>query len=584
MKMINNMNIRLKLLVITLPLMICLVVSVIFAGAQTYHAKEKSSDMYYDTLYKVNLKLANADRDFYQAMLGASYYYDFVNGFSSLSGDELTEQKEAKLSEYKTNIVQAEERFGDAVGIAKKEKKLYKGFKSENGLTFEQNAEEFYKLFDEMKAAFDVEANTGDWTKFNMLSAQAREYLDHIQDITESWSKSERNELDSYINNNVAASGILFFAVIAGIGILVFVIVVCLTRSLRRVSASVDRLTQGDLTVTFPENISKDETGKIEQGVKNLSEKLGDIIGKAKKISVELTESGKDLSSSAMSVAQVSEQVTASVDEISKGAVSQSMNVNESLNTTEDIGHNIEDISISVKDMDSFAQSMKRSCDKAMDALDELIRQNATVLNMVNEIGKTIVSTNESTQAISLFTQTITDIASETNLLSLNASIEAARAGEAGKGFAVVAGEIRNLADQSKNSADEIQLIVDRLLEDSASSVKVLERLNGSFSNQSRQLDSTKRDMITMSEHVNSVKNTSAGISDRVNALAVSKNELIDVVENLSAISEENASLTEETNAVMQELNATFTLISESAKQLLNISGELSDTISYFNV
>jgi methyl-accepting chemotaxis protein len=438
--------------------------------------------MYYDTLYKVNLKLSNADRDFYQAMLGASYYYDFVNGFSSLSGDELTEQKEAKLSEYKTNIVQGEERFGDAVVIAKKEKKLYKGIKSENGLTFEQNEEEFYKLFDEMKAAFDVEANTGDWTKFNMLFTQAREYLDYIQDITESWSKSERNELDSSINNNVAVSGILFFALIAGIGILVFVIVVCLTRSLRRVSASVDRLAQGDLTVTFAENISKDETGKIEQGVMNLSEKLGDIIGKAKKISVELTESGKDLSSSAMSVAQVSDQVTASVDEISKGAVSQSMNVNESLNTTEDIGRNIEDISISVKDMDSFAQSMKSSCDKAMDALDELIRQNATVLNMVNEIGKTIVSTNESTQAISLFTQTITDIASETNLLSLNASIEAARAGEAGKGFAVVATEIGQLSQSTAQEIDKVNEITTRVMKNveelSKESMDVLEFIN----------------------------------------------------------------------------------------------------------
>ena len=232
--------------------------------------------------------------------------------------------------------------------------------------------------------------------------------------------------------------------------------------------------------------------------------------------------------------------------------------------------------------MDEFAGDMQKSCNKAMDALELLITQSHEVTESVKEIGDTINSTNESANSISSFTKAITDIASQTNLLSLNASIEAARAGEAGKGFAVVAQEISNLAEQSRVSAEEIKSIVQTLLEESASSVAVLEKLNESFGHQSVQLDSTKADMEIMSENVEKVKLRSDNISERVNALAEAKNQLVGIITDLSAISEENAASTEETNASMQELNTTFTVISDSAAKLQIIAEDLTETMAYF--
>jgi methyl-accepting chemotaxis protein len=219
-----------------------------------------------------------------------------------------------------------------------------------------------------------------------------------------------------------------------------------------------------------------------------------------------------------------------------------------------------------------------------MDALDKLIRQSNEVTRSVKDIGDTINSTNESAKTISEFTQAITDIATQTNLLSLNASIEAARAGDAGRGFAVVADEIRQLADQSSNSADKIKGIVEKLLADSASSVSVLEKLNESFGIQEEQLDMTRTNMETMSGNVANVKSTSEHISDRIQSLNDAKNGLMEIISDLSAISEENAASTEETNASMEELNATFTMISESANRLQTLASELEDTVSYFKV
>ncbi len=83
MKTLNNLSIKLKLLVLTVPLIVCVIAAVIFAGVQINNMEEVTH-VYYDVLYNINSSLVNADRDFYQSLLGATQYYDIVNGFSSM--------------------------------------------------------------------------------------------------------------------------------------------------------------------------------------------------------------------------------------------------------------------------------------------------------------------------------------------------------------------------------------------------------------------------------------------------------------------------------------------------------------------
>ncbi len=358
------------------------------------------------------------------------------------------------------------------------------------------------------------------------------------------------------------------------------------SKLMKEIADNVDTLAGGNLTLTVdPALISRsDELGIIAEGVQNLDEKLKDVIGKSRHASDEVDKQSTELADSSAQASQASDQVTDAITEISKGAVSQAESVEGAVSDTDEIGKNIENITGDVKEMDRYAEEMKNACDKAMEALEQLIRQSEEVTVSVKEIGDTINSTNESAKTISEFTQAITDIATQTNLLSLNASIEAARAGDAGRGFAVVADEIRALADQSSESADKIKSIVEKLLADSASSVSVLEKLNESFGVQATQLDSTKNNMETMNGNVKNVKDTSTNISSRVASLNDAKNGLMEIISDLSAISEENAASTEETNASMEELNATFTIISDAASKLQALSAELADSISYFKL
>ena len=586
MKWLNNVSVRAKLLIISVPLAVALIISVVFMGTELSSTEGQMTAVYYDTLYQVNSNLLNADRDFYQAMEAAMQYYDFSKGYTEAPADFAQSMLPGNLADFADNRQQVYDRVTAAEEIACKDADLYNNTKTEDGRSYYDVMVAWRDAMNVWESSYDLESNTGDWEAFHSRFSEARDGLNDLQEITESWASAKHDALTKALQAKVVSIVVVFAILILVLATIIVAVIRGIRIGVKKVTDDLDELANGNLTLEYPDDrdIGKDDIGKITKSAKRLTEKLNEVLGKTRVMSDELTAAGSELAENANQATLASEQVTDAVTEISKGAVAQAESVENAVGNTDDIGRNIETITEDVKGMDNYAAEMKQACDKAMDALDKLIRQSNEVTRSVKDIGDTINSTNESAKTISEFTQAITDIATQTNLLSLNASIEAARAGDAGRGFAVVADEIRQLADQSSNSADKIKGIVEKLLADSASSVSVLEKLNESFGIQEEQLDMTRTNMETMSGNVANVKSTSEHISDRIQSLNDAKNGLMEIISDLSAISEENAASTEETNASMEELNAAFTMISESANRLQTLASDLEDTVSYFKV
>ncbi|MCR4907414.1 MAG: methyl-accepting chemotaxis protein [Lachnospiraceae bacterium] len=396
----------------------------------------------------------------------------------------------------------------------------------------------------------------------------------------------EASDVESHIRSIIA-----LMIIIAVICLVVVVIIGILlykgsAKAMKDIVAAIVSMSRGDLRVEFSqEAINRtDELGTIAESAKNLNSELVKVISSAKGLSGDVTKAGDELSQSAQQASEASNQVTTAVDEISKGAVGQAESVQNSANNTSNIGVDIDGITDNVNELGGYADEMKQACGRAMQALNELLKQNESTVESMKVIDAQIRSTNDAAKNIAEASDLITNISTQTNLLALNASIEAARAGDAGKGFAVVATEIGSLATQSQDATVKINEIVEKLISESDKTVQTVMDLNKAFEKQTEQIESTKNDMNSMQNDVDSVTDSSQHISGRVNTLNDSKNSLISIISDLSAISEENAASTEETNASMEELNATFEVISHSAGELQELAARLNDEISFFTV
>ena len=328
----------------------------------------------------------------------------------------------------------------------------------------------------------------------------------------------------------------------------------------------------------------KDELGVIASSSAQVRDKLQDIISATKKLSNDVTNSGASLANSAATASRVAEQVTAAVEDISRGAMSQAESVETSVTNTNKMGNSIDEITEKIESLNSAAVEMMTGANRTVDTLNTLMNKNEQVMDSMQSIDAQIRLTNDSVKSISEATGLIKAIADQTHLLSLNASIEAARAGDTGRGFSVVATEIGKLSAQSKEATDTITAIVEALVKESQKSVDTIEELNNNIKEQNNDLTSTKDDMDVVVENVNNVEVSTKMIAEKIYMLSELKTNFTEIISEMSAISQQNAASTEETNASMEELNATFALISDAAADLRSMAETLNDKMAFFSM
>lgn len=392
-------------------------------------------------------------------------------------------------------------------------------------------------------------------------------------------AKAQINKIISLI----AGIMVLFVFLFSASTILV---VKSMAKGLIRGASALEQVATGKLNVELNSKFAErnDEIGQISRAVQKLKQELTSVITEIMGNSKELHESSELLHEKTNASMEHINQIERAVDEIAQGAGSQAQETQSATENVISMGNMIEDTSKEITTLNENAKQIKTLGQDAVTTIEELQKINQKTRESMDMIYNQTNTTNSSAQRIKEATALITEIAEETNLLSLNASIEAARAGEQGRGFAVVAGQIQKLAEQSNESARQIEEIITSLLDDSGKAVETMEAVKEIMDEQNANVERTNDQVRQVIGQVDDSIAAIGRIAQQSEKLNETRITITDTVQNLTAVAEENAAGTQESAASVAQIGELIRDITRIAGQQKAIADKLKENMSIFEL
>lgn len=373
----------------------------------------------------------------------------------------------------------------------------------------------------------------------------------------------------------------------AGIFIFFLVFVLFMTKvvvaPLKRITKALDDTAKGSLNADTNIKSILYETQVIIESTQTLQDVLKNIIGKTKTISEDVNVGAVDVASLADDSSSGATQIVNAMEELAHGAVAMAENVQNINQQVITMGEAVDNISDRTDALVTSSNNIKMANADADEYMVKVSESSSHSVEAVHSITNQIAETNDAIAKIQDAVNIIIAIASQTNLLSLNASIEAARAGEAGRGFAVVAGEIKTLSEQSNDSANEIKNIVANIIEQSEKSVELAAEVANIISEEQGYISDTQSKFRTLSDEIQLSLEQIQMISELTAELNESKIVISGAVTDLGAIAEENAASNEEVTASINAVTDSVHQIADNSDSTKQLSEDLKNTIAYFN-
>lgn len=420
--------------------------------------------------------------------------------------------------------------------------------------------------------------------KFKGVNKYASFYVGQGMDYVLIVTADEAEAL-SVITNLIIRNIIVSIVILIICAVIAMLVATQVMKPIMSITGSITKLSELDFTEDKKAELlarRKDETGILANAAVVLQKKFVDLISNMRVQSTSLYDASESMNGNANEITRSVEQMEKAVNEIADGATSQAQ---ETQTATENIilmGDMIQETNQEVEDLRANARIMRSAGEKAMEILAELGAINQQTKDAIQVIYNQTTHTNSSVAEIKKATDIITDIAEETNLLSLNASIEAARAGEAGRGFAVVASQIQQLADQSNASASQIAATITALITEFDETMKTMEAVKEVIAKQDEDVTNTENAFNAVKDGISKSIDGIRAIAAKTAQLDEARVKVVDVVQNLTAIAQENAASTEETSATAAEVSTIMGNMASNAEQLHKIANELEESIKQF--
>jgi methyl-accepting chemotaxis protein len=358
-----------------------------------------------------------------------------------------------------------------------------------------------------------------------------------------------------------------------------------ITRPIVGLINGLNKISEGDFTVEI--NNKKGVSFEIKAISNAVNKMVQDMVVVLKNIS-ETSLSIRNSSEALISITQqsnsVGEEVSRAIQQVSEGAQDQATSLDESSTIVSELGEEVANAMDNSADMVAASRNVKNSTEEGTQIVEKLKVTFDESFKASKELEKQILELAEDSNRISAITDTIKAITGQTSLLALNASIEAARAGEAGRGFAVVAEEVRKLAEQSADSAGDINKVIAGIKK---SVEAVLERIQSTINLNEKSEKSvmlTNSSFEVISQAAKLLEENITKVNDSLQEINSSKESVIQKIAEVATVAQETAATTEEVSASAEEQSAGLQEVSGSAEQLGNLAEALDDILRKFKV
>jgi len=350
-----------------------------------------------------------------------------------------------------------------------------------------------------------------------------------------------------------------------------------------QITGKVKEIAEGNLTVKIGVGGS-DIIGQLAISIEVLAHNFAEIILDAQHASEQVATSSEELTAIAEQNTQASTQIAISIEQVARGTQKQSAAVNETSSAGEEISASTEEVAAGSGEITTSMISAMATTTAGQKALDHVIEQMTSISTGTDQVQHAIMELSTKSEKIGHIIGVITGLASQTNLLALNAAIEAARAGEQGRGFAVVADEVRKLAEQSREAAQQIETLIKQNHSDIDTAVVAIK---DNVTNVKVGMDVVNAAGQSFSEISRLVENVSAQmeqITATFQQVASGNQHIVTLIQEVDLISKETSGQAESVSAGVEEQTASMEQVTVSAQSLSAMAFELQTIINKFIV
>lgn len=391
------------------------------------------------------------------------------------------------------------------------------------------------------------------------------------------------DEFNGIIRQYILISVLIALAVLLLVGGFIYWYIGGLTKVLHNVREVLLQVSNGQFEdERLMGNQRRDEFGDLASCTEKLRLKIFDILNNIRHGTVKLTEAVERLNMTSERTTQAAVSMSGSVEQIASTANRQQDGTAQAAQDVESTRQAIDEMLVQIEGINQISRDMERMAKESAGILHELEDSSQKAQDTVQNIRNQTDTTNEAVKQIMSVTEYITNIAEETNLLSLNASIEAARAGEAGRGFAVVAQQIQKLAEESNHSAAQIGDNIKDLVEKTEENLAAMNLVGEVLKSQEDKVLRTRDIFGELDRSINMVTDKENNMQQNIQAMNRAKDNMSDVIEELAQSSMTNVNTAQATAGAAGQMQEEIKGITELSSDLTGLAEELNRNLQSF--